>query len=638
MALSSTRWWHEVRKGDAGLATAVTETESALRHEQERRNNDYRRWASLYKDRSIIGFDPGNWRSSWDDVLDRPVSYNAVRSVVDALTAKITARQPEPKFLTSGGSEDLQEKAKLQEKMIKGIFDAADVSRKAEQAFRDACIYGLGLLKVSPGKDGIRIDCVHPSRVTVDSHSALTTPPLTMFQKEWMDPSALLEMFPGKEAVVEAAPTKSLGSGGSAVRELVEVREAWRLPVGGKKGRHVICTDNGVLLDEEWESEEFPFAVIRYSRDLMGWHGSGLAEQLEGIQLEIDDTISKIQRNMHMMAVPFILKPKGGEILDEHLGTNEEFRIIEYVGEPPTYQAPPAVNPQVFQHLDALWNKAYEISGLSQLSATSQKPPGLNSGVALRTYHDIETVRFSQIAKEWERLFVDLSRKCVEAARILATQEGGFEVRVPSDRIIEVVGLDADMLGHPEIRVVEVYPASALPSSPAGRLERVTEMAQAQLISPEEARALLDFPDLEKHNRLANAAYEDLEAMFEHFIGKDGEYIEPLPWQDLRTGIRLGTSYWLRGRMDKVPKQRLDRVARWLADAADMLEPPPPPQAEAPPAAPPPMPPGQMGGVPVPPGAPPGAEAQPTPEDIAKAMADLQQQPGGVPPVPPAGA
>jgi hypothetical protein len=41
------------------------------------------------------------------------------------------------------------------------------------------------------------------------------------------------------------------------------------------------------------------------------------------------------------------------------------------------------MHPEVYSHMERLFGKAYEIAGISELSATGKKPPGLESGAAL---------------------------------------------------------------------------------------------------------------------------------------------------------------------------------------------------------------------------------------------------------------
>ena len=59
------------------------------------------------------------------------------------------------------------------------------------------------------------------------------------------------------------------------------------------------------------------------------------------------------------------------------------------------------ISQDLFMHLDRLYNRSFEIAGISQLSAQSSKPSGLDSGRALREFSDIESERFQ---RKWTKL------------------------------------------------------------------------------------------------------------------------------------------------------------------------------------------------------------------------------------------
>lgn len=571
-------WWTEDKYKATELLLA---TVTAVEADSERKLEEMKAHAARYKDQSVVGFNPGDWRrGTSDEELDPPISYNVIKSVIDTLTSKITMHKPAPRFLTQSGTEVLQEKAKGLEKFSLGIMDHEDVYDKAVTAFRDGCIYGLGVLKIFPKDDKVSVEVIHPSRIIVDNNAALDGKPRTIFQKMYVDKVSLLAMFPNKASAIADAKTKALNTNGALIRDMVEVYECWYLGCGDVPGRHAIFSESATYLDEDWEDHDFPFVFFRYSNDLMGFFGVGLAQELEGIQLEINVLIEKVQRNMNLLSVPYILKPKESEVTDEHLLTNAEARLIEYVGPtPPTIVVPPAIHPQVLQHLETLYKKAFELAGISQLSATSVKPKGINSGVAMRTYNDIETQRFSVIARRWEQLFVDIAKRIIACAKKIATEEG-YEITYVGDASIEKINWN-DVNMEDDSFVLKVYPASALPQIPAARLERVVEMLQAGMLDSMEARQLLEFPDLEKSNRLANASRNDLEAVFESMLSK-GKYIEPIKFQNLAVGVKMASSYYLRAKLDGIKQTRLDLLARWMEEAVSMLVPPPPEPEETP--------------------------------------------------------
>jgi len=354
-------------------------------------------------------------------------------------------------------------------------------------------------------------------------------------------------------------------------RDLVDVFETWRLPRFGEPGRHVICIENETLLDEPWKSERFPLAVLVYQDPLLGWYGSGIGDILEGLQIEINELLDKVRRNMRLLAVPYILKHVGSKVNDKQLLSNDEARLVEWDGTvPPTIETPPAMNAQVFEQLERLVQRSYEMVGISQLSASAVKPTGLSSGVALRAFHDIETQRFSQLARQWENLFVDLAWMVLDAAR-----ESGERVRWAGPAGYEDLSL-ADIGASADAFEIAVMPASGLPQSPAGRLEKVVEMANSGMVDPIEARRLLGMPDLEKEDALASAPIVDLQRAFEHML-RSGEYLAPSEMQDLQRGLPMANSYWLRARLNGEDEDKLDLIARWMAEAQDMVAPGMPP-------------------------------------------------------------
>lgn len=569
--MRQTAYWH--RETPEDIAKAVFSVVDSLESDQKWREESYKRYASYYKDKQVSGFEPGKWRfgngTSIFGLDDAPLSYNVIRSTTDTVAAKITLQRPLAKFLTSHASVVLQQQARQLERFCWATMSNCDAFVAAGEAFRDCCLYGLGVLKVREEDGRIIVERVHPIDIIVDDAAAMDGKPRSMFQRSYADRETLCALFP--EAVDAIEMAQSAAGHDGIDRDLVKVCEAWHLPRGKEKGRHVVCVAHATLLDEEWHTQRFPFAFLRWSNDLAGFHGCGLAEELEGLQVEINETLNKIRANMALLAVPFFLVPVGSEVNEEHLLTNKVARLVRYAGGvPPKVETPPAVHPQIFQYLEQLYARAFEISGISMLSATSQKPAGLYSGLALSTYIDVETQRFSQIARQWEQLFVDLAMRIVDCAKhgtdiksVRWANRDSFEEIEWSD-----VDLDEDQFQ------IQVSPASSLPKTQAGRIESVVNLVQSGVVDRTQAALLLDLPDLDKFNQLNNAPLEDLTAIMEHMLAT-GDYIEPLEYMDLALGIRLATRFWSRARLAKADDERVELLARWMREASEMLRPQP---------------------------------------------------------------
>jgi hypothetical protein len=257
---------------------------------------------------------------------------------------------------------------------------------------------------------------------------------------------------------------------------------------------------------------------------------------------------------------------------------NDVGSIINYTGTPPMYVTPPIVAPEVYQHLQTLINKGYEQAGVSQLAASSLKPEGLNSGRAIREYNDIQTDRLSVPSKSYEEMFMDVARLSIEVVKMIAAEDKGYEVRVPGKKNVQKIEWK-DIKLSDEDYVMQCYPISSLPSDPAGRLATIQEYAQAGFLTPRQARRLLDFPDLEQVESLANAEEEYLQKVFDQIVD-DGDYTSPDPLDDLQLSKQLCLEYYAKGKLNNLREDRLELLRRYLQQINEIeqaMMPPPMP-------------------------------------------------------------
>jgi hypothetical protein len=547
----------------------------------------------------VSGFRPGQWRfSSLSNATDydggtglgRPLTYNVIRSCIDTVVAKLCLSRPMPRYLPSAASEELTDQVTKIERYVWGVLMANDAWATAAHAFRDAALYGDGYLHVRAEDGRILIESVHPDNILVDDNAAINGNTRSLFKRDWWDRDALLALFPEQTKEILIAPRELDVSDDSVCRDLVKVIEAWHLPCGNDRGRHLVVVESATLIDEEWDCPRFPIVPVRWSRDLVGWHGTGLAEELQAIQLEINETLGKISGNIEHLAVPYVACPKGADVNEQHLMTNLPYRLITFNGpQPPQIVCPPAVNEQVFAYLETLYKRAFEIAGVSMLSATSQKPSGLYSGVALINYIDVETQRFSQEQRTWEQITaVELAKRIVDCAQRTTGLRG---VNVVDDKNNVVERIEADDLDwdmDDDLVEVQVYPASSLPKTLPGRVQMAVEMAQSGAFDRTQIQAVLGdmHPDIDKHARLNNAPWQDLCMVFEHMLST-GEYVTPIEFQDLSLGVKLATHYWCRARVNGLDEDRYGLLEAWMSEATAMLQAgqqPPMPPAAPPPA------------------------------------------------------
>ncbi len=497
------------------------------------------------------------------------VTLNIIQSMCDTVTARVAKAKPMATYLTTGGDWEMQRKAKRLTKFTAGQFYGSDIYKVAPKVFLDACVFGTGVMKIFEYDGEIKCERVFPDEIVVDDLEARYGNPRQMFQRKIVDKQVLASLFPEFEEQIRMASSVEDDDSLYRASEQIECIEAWHLPSskGAKDGRHVIAIENATLMDDSWERDDFPFAFIHWTSRLLGFWGQGLAEQLTGIQVEINRLLRNIQQQMHL-ATPKVFVESGSKISKAHIN-NEIWGVIEYAGTPPQFFVPKTVSGEIFSHLDRLFNRAYEIAGVSQLAAGAKKPAGLESGVALREFQDIESERFLMVAKAYEQLFLDAAAQMVDIAREVSARGESFEVISHGDDDIEKIKWSDIDLSRDEY-VMKVYPTSLLPTTPAAKLQKVIEMLQAGMLTQQEARALLDYPDLEAVNSMATASQEIFNMMIERILEK-GIYQAPEPYMNLAMGIQMMQSAYLRAKINGVPEIRLDLFRRFIEDSIGML-------------------------------------------------------------------
>jgi len=351
------------------------------------------------------------------------------------------------------------------------------------------------------------------------------------------------------------------------------VVEAWHLASGpeAKDGRHVIVIDKATLLDEAYQHEAAPFAVMRWSEDTLGWYGTGVAQELTGIQYEINQLILGIQSAMYMGGNLKILLERGSKIVAAHLNNDIRGTVVEYSGTPPAWIAPDTVSNQMLSQLQWLVDQAYAVTGISQMAARSEVPAGLSgSGRSLLVYQNVESQRFLTVQRQYERFFMDLAKRVLEAAADLYEQDGDFVVTHLGDDWAEKIGFQ-DIAGDEDEFHIQVFPTSLLPATPAGRLAMVEQLRMGGYIDAAQGKKLLDFPDITSEMDMDLAPGELIDERIGLIVEK-GEYHGPHPRMDVELALRRATLAYQRAELRHVPQDRLELLGQFIDECSDLLE------------------------------------------------------------------
>jgi hypothetical protein len=562
------------KKSKSEIYNSVFPYVQKLSANQKYRQQENEKNMRLYGNSQYAGLSPYN-RPSHEETgaLSNRITLNVVQSMVDTVVSKITKNRPRPYFLTDGADWSLKQRAQKLTKFAEGQFYATDYYRKSTIAFKDSCIFGTGCLKFFVQDNEIKVERVFIDEIVVDDADSYYGEPRQMHQLKWIHKDVLKAAFPEAAGSIEVASTNIEKHTDFLTRtetNMVLVIESWKLRSGkkAKDGKHTICIDNKTLFSESYEKDYFPFVFYRWNERPLGFFGQGISEQLTGLQLEINKLLRTIQVSMHLVSVPKLFVEAGSKIVSSHLN-NKIGSIIKYAGTIPTPGQLGEIPPELFAHLDRLYNRAYEIVGVSQLSAQSTKPAGLNSGKAMRTYNDIETERFMSVGKEFEHKSLEATRILIDLAKDISEATGNYSVKVPGSRFLSTIKW-ADVEMAEEQYILKLYPTNAFSQEPSAKFQEVQERLQAGLLSQEAALSLLDYPDLESATSLQTAPLKNIEKQIELIV--EGEYQGPEPFMNLQLGITMMQNAYLKYQAEGAPDDVLENFRTWISEADTLIK------------------------------------------------------------------
>lgn len=606
------KWWNA--QNDNDLVAQVLSTTEYLRRTNSHRVRQASIYTRLFSGKPLYNFLASN--ASLDSSSQLPIgrpTANVVYSCTDTLVSRISQDRPKPVFLTDGGNYKERKLAEEANAFIQGEFYRVKAYDLGPLQLRDACIIGNGFLKVFPKYDKVAVERTIETELLTDFNDAYYDKPTQLIQRKLVDRSIVQEMFPDKADMIEGATQGNVDTTPRSTETVADqfiIAEAWHLPSGpdATDGRHVIVCSQGVILDEDWKKDRFPFVKFSYNPNIVGFFAQGLAEILMPGQMEIYRMLIVASQSLELMGVPRIYIDELSKIVEtsfnSRIGT-----IIKGRGQAPQFINAQANNPEMYQWISWLIQNAYQMSGISSLAATGQKPAGLNSGESLREYDSIQDDRFAALAKRYQNIYTDLAYLMIDCAKDIVDETGKYSTVYPGkDGTREVDFKNIQKLDDDYI--IQCYEESSLPKDPAGRQAKLSEMLAAGEITSQEFRRLSNFPDLKQSDRLAAALEERILYCLDEIVengDKNYEKIAPdafmLDPSDLAT--TLCTNYINLYATQNLEEEKMQVLRNWLVQISGLKAQAMPPPVQAAPTP-------QTGQGNLPPPAPPQPQVAPT--------------------------
>lgn len=499
------------------------------------------------KDLQLAGY--WNYNDMEYDTGARP-SLNVIKSCVDTLVSKISQSKVRPFFnVVNGNWKDLQA-AKQAQQYFDLFFDQENVNKIVSECFRDACIFDTGIVYIDTDKKSI--ERALPTQVYIRPAD-----------KTYSDISRVY--YERKNMPVTALPEKMRKEIKRDDLVYVDYGIYWDKDLHKK----VYLMNGYIILREDWENKKLPFVWLYYDNPIWGSGSVSIVDVLYSIQMDIDIIMNKIHDAMMLTPGNMVFMPEGSGIsagqYNNRTGNTYTYKPNPNMTSAPiSVVSPPIMDPQYSALLTELINRAYELVGISQLSAQSKKPQGLDSGIALATMEDVESERFEVQVTQIIHCYVSISKICIDS----------FD---PSEDILPEkntrLGIKwGDVIKASKNMVIQYSAADSLSKDPSTKLEQLQKLVQAGIIPQTRVAQFMQLPDLEGGYSLAQAGLDAVNVVINDCLEhEDYDIPDFVPFDLLKEEV-LHTQLTLMASGYAKNKEDIDKLTRLFAIVEERLQ------------------------------------------------------------------
>lgn len=464
-------------------------------------------------------------------------SINVIKSCIDTLTSKIAQSKVRPFFNCINGTFKDINVCKNAQQYFDQYFDIEEVNKKVSMAFRDACIFDHGVIYVDGETKSITKALpwqvfVRPAELTYNNitraYYCQNDYPVSMLPERYRN--KVLKVNPDQEYVTYGIYYDTVD-----------------------QCRAVYISELDFVEIEKYEGNRVPFIFLWYNNPIHGGSSVSVVDMLYGIQREVNTLMSKVKDASQLSPALTFFLPDDATIKSTQLN-NRVGNVITYKatsdmsGSPVTVATPNFIDSQYIELINNLKETAYEMVGISQLSAQSKKPTGLDSGVALQTMENVESERFEEQLNQVIRCYVEIAKTCLRVfpkdETILPDTPNRLDVRWK------------DIVDEEKKMQIQFSAADSLSKDPSTKLQQLQQLAQVGVIPRERIAQFMELPDLEGGYSLSNNAINAVLSVIRDCIESDNydvpDYI-PIPMlktEIINTQLSLRAANFTRNQKD----------------------------------------------------------------------------------------
>lgn len=552
-------------------------TARAVRDEQQGYQAACERHYRMYRSMGLLGALPNAIIApvlgKLSSAFGIPASLNVVRPLVNTVTSMVTLNRPKGVWDTEGANRKTREEAKMLERVQDGLMWDLDGYQRTEEWAHSSSLFGTGFVKVFNRSGEPAVEPVFTPEISVDSLEGIYRSPRNMYREMYIDRDVLGELFPKEKDRIRDLATASDGEASwwvpnSGTRSnMIRVYEGTHLRSSptAKDGCVVLAAGDITLERTEYNYDWHMYLDLRWALVPHMFPGMGIAEELVGVQIEINRLIRQIQAAIRF-SNPMVLTDRNSAVSFGSLDGSQGMPQVSYVNSPPSVHVNQTVHPELFTFLNLLYQKASETVGMNQLASQGQAPKRFSSGRAQSINMDIQNSRYAWFLRNYERGVVRLQQQLLRIAR-----ETNYRAKVYDRRKLDL--LDWKDINFDETKFIRrPWAGSLLGSSPQEKRDAIDWYRANGLVTErEQLLELADTPDLDKFTRrqLAGSRYieDELQKMLD-----GGPYRAPPSEINLQKSITVAQEMLLEAYADQVPTENRVKVQKWIRHAQRMEE------------------------------------------------------------------
>ena len=445
------------------------------------------------------------WNTAYPDTGPIPM-LNVLRSMVDTVCSKLAQMKVRPFFNPVNGNWRTRKICRGALQFFDLWFDNQHLFKKAILSRRDSLVFEVGTVwlnddegtaeRIMPWDFLFDRAEFHYGQLTRVAVRRRTYPVGYLANADWLTAKWKAEIKRNRIQKVKLVYYYDL--------------------LGGKKSYWI---NDEFVAEKPIDFTCSPVVWTFYSDPIKGAFSVSLVDDQYTSQTLVDTIAERLELAVELTPANFTLLPEGSN-LKRSMWSNETGAVYEYMPQPfvnavPQVINPAPISPEYLEILKYVIESMYSLEGVSQLSATSVKPTGITSGVALETLQNVESERFEVLQDEHQNFLMRITETAIEVfpknADILPKTVGRAVIKWKE--VKEQRGLYS----------IQFAPVSALSKDPQTKMQQVEKLLSMKIIPPDEAPEYLEFPDTEKLMSNLTAVEDVLEHIVERAI-EDGEF------------------------------------------------------------------------------------------------------------------